>query len=84
MGIGIFKKMKNAFKSVGNTIKNVATKVGKALPKVVEVGKRVTNAVKPVLGEIPLIGDAVRAIDTGLNYANKGLKIGKSLIDEVA
>lgn len=54
MGIGIFKKMKNAFKSVGNTIKNIASKVGKALPKVIDVGKKITSTVRPILGEYHL------------------------------
>ena len=83
MGIGIFKKMKNAFKTVGNKLGNFARNVVKTIPKVVDVGKKVTKAVKPILGSIPIVGEAVNAIDTGLNVADRVGKIGKSLINEV-
>ena len=84
MGIGIFKKMKNAFKSVGDKLGNFARNVVKTIPKVVDLGKKVVGAVKPILGSIPIVGEAVNAIDTGLNIADRVGRVGKSLIDEVA
>ena len=88
MGVGIFKKMKDAFKSVGHKLGNFAKNVVKALPKVVNVGKKVVGAVKPILGSIPIVGEAVNAIDTGLNIAGSvgspfASLTGRSLIDEV-
>ena len=56
----------------------------KAIPKVVDVGKKVVGAVKPILGSIPIVGEAVNTIDTGLNFADRVGRVGKSLIDEVA
>lgn len=83
MGIGIFKKMKNAFKSVGSKIGNIAKNVVKALPKVVETGRNILDKVKPVAGLIPGVGNVINAIDTGLNVADKAGRIGRSLINEV-
>ena len=83
MGVGIFKKMKNAFKSVGHKLGNFAKNVVKTIPKVVNVGKKVVGAVKPILGSIPIVGEAVNAIDTGLNVTDRVGKIGRSIIDEV-
>ena len=50
MGVGIFKKIKNALKSVGGKIKDFAIKT---LPKVVSTGKKIVNAVKPAVQYIP-------------------------------
>ncbi|WP_334087008.1 hypothetical protein [Helicobacter typhlonius] len=83
MGVGIFKKMKNAFKTVGHKLGNFAKNVVKNIPKVVDVGKKVVGAVKPILGGIPIVGEAVNAIDTGLNVVSGVGKIGRSIIDEV-
>lgn len=83
MGVGIFKKMKNAFKSVGHKLGNFAKNVVKNIPKVVDVGKKVVGVVKPILGGIPIVGEAVNAIDTGLNVVSGVGKIGRSIIDEV-
>ena len=76
MAPGIFNKLKKFAKNVGK-------KIVKALPKIIDTGKKVVKAVKPVLGSIPVVGEVVNAIDTGLNVADRGMKIGKSLIDEV-
>lgn len=76
MAPGIFNKLKKFAKNVGK-------KIVKALPKIIDTGKKVVKAVKPVLGSIPIASNIVNAIDTGLNVADKGYRIGKSLIDEV-
>ena len=83
MGIGIFKKMKNAFKSVGHKLGNLAKNAVKSIPKVVNVGKKVVGAIRPILGNIPIVGEAVNAIDTGLNVVDNVGRIGRSIIDEV-
>lgn len=80
MGIGIFKKIKNAFKTVGNKIGSF---VKNTLPKVVDVGKKVVGAIKPITNFIPGVSNVVNAIDTGLNIADKAGTIGRSLMNEV-
>ena len=72
MAAGIWKKLKNAVKSVGGKIKGLAVKTIKALPKV----KEIFDKVKPALEYIPGVNGFVNTIDKGLN-------IGKSIIDEV-
>lgn len=76
MATGIFNKLKKFAAAAGK-------KIVHALPKIIETGKKVVNAVKPILGNIPIASNIVNAIDTGLNFADKGYRIGKSLIDEV-
>lgn len=80
MGIGIFKKIKNAMKSVGGKIKDLAGKAIKALPKVVSTGKKIINAVKPAVQFIPGVSNVVNTIDSSLNMAEG---IGKSLINKI-
>lgn len=80
MGIGIFKKIKNAFKTVG---RKVGDFIKNKLPGVVDTGKKIIGAIKPVAGLIPGVSNVVNAFDTGLNYASKVGKIGKSILDEV-
>ena len=46
MGIGIFKKIKNAFHSIGNKVKFFASKAINALPQVAKVGHVVLKRVK--------------------------------------
>lgn len=75
MGVGIFKKIKNAFKSIGGKVKDFAQKAVKALPGVINVGKQVLDKVKPITQFIPGVGQVVDTLD-------KGFSIGKSLIDE--
>lgn len=79
MAAGIWKKLKNAVKSVGGKIKGLATKAIKSLPKV----KKIFDKVKPALEFIPGVNGIVDTIDKGLSYADKFGKIGKSIIDEV-
>ena len=49
MGIGIFNKLKKAFKSIGQRIGGFAKKAVAALPKVADVGHKVIGAVSPIL-----------------------------------
>ena len=77
MGIGIFKKIKNAFKTVGHKVGDF---IKNKLPGVVDTGKKIINAIKPVASLIPGVSNVVSAIDTGFNYADK---IGKSILNEV-
>ena len=80
MGIGIFNKIKKAFKTVG---RKVGDFVKNKLPGVIDVGKKIIGAVKPVVSAIPGVSNVVNAIDTGLNIANNAGKFGKSILDEV-
>lgn len=80
MAPGIFKKLKNAFKTIGHKIGSF---VKNKLPGVIDTGKKVIGAIKPVTEFIPGVGSVVNAIDTGLNYADKVGKIGRSILDEV-
>ena len=72
-------------KSVGNKIKGFASKTIKALPKVVNTGKKIINAVKPAIQFIPGVSNVVNAVDTGLGMADSlvGKPIGKSLMDQI-
>ena len=83
MGVGVFNKIKKAVKSVGGKLKNFAKKAVKALPKIINTGKMIIDKVKPAVQFIPGVNEVVNAIDTGLNYADKGYKIGKSILNEV-
>lgn len=83
MGVGIFNKIKNAFKSIGGKVKSFAQKAVKAIPKVVDIGKQVINATRPILGGLPIIGDVVNAADTGLRVADGVGRFGKSILNEV-
>ncbi|KAK8845646.1 hypothetical protein M9Y10_020564 [Tritrichomonas musculus] len=83
MAAGLFNKIKKTLKSVGGKIKNFAKKAVKSIPKIIDTGKMIIDKVKPAVQFIPGVGEVVNAIDTGLNYANKGYKIGKSILDEV-
>ena len=79
MGIGIFKKIKNAMKSVGGKLKDLTGKAIKALPKVVSTGKKIINTIKPAIQFIPGVSEVVNTIDKGLDIAGS---VGKSLIDK--
>lgn len=83
MGVGIFNKIKNAFKSIGGKVKSFAQKAVKALPKVVDVGKQIIDRVKPITHFIPGVGQVVDTIDTGLNAVDKVGRFGKSILNEV-
>lgn len=80
MGIGIFKKIKNAFKTVGNKVGDF---IKNKLPGVIDTGKKVIGAIKPVAGLIPGVSNVVNAIDNGLNFVDKTRRIGKSILNEV-
>ncbi|KAK8858131.1 hypothetical protein M9Y10_013231, partial [Tritrichomonas musculus] len=73
----------NAFKSIGGKVKSLAQKAVKAIPKVVDIGKQVINAIRPILGGLPIIGDVVNAADTGLRVAEGVGRFGKSILNEV-
>ena len=79
MGVGIFNKIKNAFKTLGGKVKSFATNAIKVLPKVIDTGSKLLNKAKPILGNIPLVGDFINGASTALNTVNT---IGKSLMNE--
>ena len=83
MGIGIFNKIKNGFRKLANKVRDTATKIVDNIPKVVDVGKQIIDKVKPITKFIPGVGQVVNTIDTGLSYADKAGKIGKSILDKV-
>ena len=83
MGVGIFKKIKSAFKNVGSKLKNAAQTVIRNIPKAVNIGKGILNRIKPIADFIPGVGPVVDTISTGLNYASKAGEIGKSIMDQV-
>ncbi|WP_289705015.1 hypothetical protein [Bacteroides acidifaciens] len=83
MGIGIFKKIKNAFKNVGSKLKNAAQTVIRNIPRAVDIGKGIINRIKPIADFIPGVGPVVDTISTGLNYVSKANDIGKSILDKV-
>ena len=83
MAVGIFKKMKDAFSKIGKGIFKTTKKVLSNLPKAIDVGKKVVNAIKPVGQFIPGISNVINTVDAGLNYADKFKGIGKSLLNEV-
>lgn len=82
MSIGIFNKIKKAFGSLGSKVKGLASKAIKALPQVVDTGKKIIGAVKPFTGMIPGVGNVINAVDNGLNIASTVGKFGKSILDE--
>ena len=82
MGIGIFKKIKNAFHSIGNKVKDFASKAINALPQVAKVGHDVLNKVKPITQFIPGVGQVVDTFDKGFDFASKAGTIGKSLMND--
>ena len=82
MGIGIFKKIKNAIKTIGGKVKDFASKAIKAMPEVAKVGHEVLNKVKPFAQFIPGVGQVVDSLDRGFDAASRFGKIGKSLMDE--
>ena len=82
MGVGIFNKIKNAFKSIGGKVKSFAQKAVKAIPKVVDVGKQIMDRVKPITQFIPGVGQVVDTFDKGLDFASKAGAIGKSLMND--
>lgn len=79
MGIGIFKKIKNAFHSIGNRLKDFASRTIKALPQAANIAHQILDKAKPIAQFIPGVGQVVDTLDKGFSVANK---IGKSLIDE--
>ena len=83
MGVGIFNKIKKAFKAVGGKIGSFAKRVVNALPKVVDVGKQIMDRVKPITQFIPGVGQVVDFVDRGLSYADTAGKVGKSILDKV-
>ena len=83
MGIGIFKKIKNAFHSIGNKVKDFASRAINALPQVAKVGHEVLSKVKPYTNLLPGVGQIVDTFDKGLDVASKVGKIGKSLMDDI-
>ena len=97
MGIGIYNKLKKAFKSIGQRIAGFAKKAVASLPKVADVGHKVIGAVSPILSTaFPGTGPILNTIDKGLNYVGKFASnanmrgknnilngIGKSLIPEL-
>ena len=97
MGVGIYNKLKKSFKAIGQRISGFAKRAINAIPKVVDVGKKVIGAVSPILSTaIPGAGPVLNAINRGLDYADrigKGLsaqrklatnqQIGRSLIPEL-
>ena len=84
MGIGIFNKIKKAFKAVGGKIGSFAKRLVHELPKVVDVGKKVIGAVSPIISTaFPPAAPVLGAINTGLNTIGKIGSFGRSLIDEV-
>ena len=93
MGIGIYNKLKKAFKAVGQRIGGFAKKAVVALPKIADVGHKVIGAVSPILSTaFPGTGPILNTIDKGLNYvgkfaSNNSLRgksgIGRSLIPEL-
>ena len=97
MGIGIYNKLKKAFKSIGQRIAGFAKKAVVALPKVADFGHKMIGAVSPIISTtFPGTGPVLNAIDKGLNYvgkfaSNNSLRgknnilngIGKSLIPEL-
>ena len=96
MGIGIYNKLKKAFKSIGQRIAGFAKKAVVALPKIADVGHKMIGAVSPILSTtFPGSGPVLNAIDKGLNYVSKFSNanmrgkgnvlngIGKSLIPEL-
>ena len=82
MGIGIFKKIKNAFHSIGNKVKDFASKAINALPQVAKVSHDVLNKIKPITQFIPGVGQVVDSFDKGLDFASKAGAIGKSLMND--
>ena len=91
MGVGIFNKLKKAFKSVGQRIGGFAKKAINSLPKIAEVGKQVVGAVSPILSNvIPGSNIVFNGINKGLDVAERIGKtfgningIGRSLIPEL-
>lgn len=83
MGIGIFKKIKNAFHSIGNKVKDFASRAINALPQVAKVGHEVLSKVKPITQFIPGVGQVVDTFDKGFDVASKVGKIGKSLMNDI-
>lgn len=84
MGVGIFNKIKKAFKTIGGKIGTFAKGLVRALPKVVDVGKKVIGAVSPIIGTaFPPAGAVLGTIDKGLDYVGKIGGIGRSLIPEL-
>lgn len=90
MGVGLYNKLKKAFKAIGQRIGGFAKKAMNVMPKVVDVGKKVIGAVSPILSNaIPGSGLVLNGIDKGLDFVgnfSKGLRgngIGKSLIKEI-
>ena len=85
MGIGIWNKLKKSMKMIGERIGGFAKKALVALPKVVDVGKKVIGAVSPILTTaLPGSGLVLNGINKGLDYAGRfGNTIGKSLIKEL-
>ena len=72
MGIGIYNKLKKAFKSIGERIGGFAKKAVMALPKVADVGHKVIGAVSPILSTtFPGSAPILNTIDKGLNYVSK-------------
>ena len=90
MGIGVWNKLKKSMKALGQRIGGFAHKAVLALPKVIDVGKKVIGAVNPILSTaLPGSGLVLNTIDKGLSYAGKFANsinksgIGKSLIHEL-
>lgn len=74
MAAGIFGKIK---KGLGNIISKFKPAIN-TIGKVIDKAKPIYGALKPF---IP--GNASDIIDKGIDYASKGLSIGKSLMDKV-
>ena len=90
MGVGLYNKLKKAFKAIGERVGIFAKKAMNALPKIASVGHDVISKVSPILSNvIPGSGLVLNTIDNGLSYANKFANslrnngIGKSLIKEI-
>ena len=79
MVIGIFKIIKNAFKSISCKVKDFSKKVINSLPQVANIGHQILNKDKPMTQFIPDVGPVVDSLDKGFNIAHN---IGKSLMDE--
>ena len=66
MGVGIFNKIKKAFKAVGGKIGSFAKRLVHELPKVVDVEKKAIGAISPIISTaFPPTAPVLRAINTG-------------------